>query len=429
MFKFKFSTMLSTATVLAGAALVMSVAQAAALADDAALIKQGEYLTRAADCVACHTADKKQPFAGGVPFLTPFGTIYSSNITPDNEKGIGTFSEEDIIRATRTGVSKHGKRLYPAMPYTSYTTLTDADAHAIAAYLKSIKPIASSPPANTLNFPFNQRWAMVFWNLFNFKEGRYQPDSSKSAEWNRGAYLAIALGHCQECHTPRNLTMGLSSSLLGGGQVGNWQAYNISSAPIAGVGGWSQAELVSYLRTGFVKDKGSAAGPMAEVVENSTRYMSPEDLQALVTYLRTVPAMKEKETRARFAWGNPYTNVDAIRGRGLAEHLHDGVPNGAALFNSNCASCHSVSGSGIGADTVGAYPGLLHNSAVGAPAADNLIAVILHGVSRESHDNHAFMPAFSQLSDEEVAALVNFVTQQFGNPAATTTAAKVKQAR
>ncbi|WP_371884087.1 cytochrome c [Caballeronia sp. S22] len=401
-----------------------------AQADDAALVKRGEYLAGAADCIACHTSNKAAPFAGGVPFELPFGTIYSTNITPDSTHGIGALSDADFISAVREGKSKDGKRLYPAMPYTSYTQLSDDDVLAIRAYLRTVAPVNKSAPANALSFPFNQRWAMVFWNLFNFSSGRFKPDPARSADWNRGAYLVGALGHCQECHTPRNFMQGLSSKSLAGAQLGNWTAYNITSDGNGGVGGWTDAELTSYLRDGVAPGKANAAGPMAEVVQNSTRFLTPADLKAMVIYLRTVPAQGDGATQPRYSWGSTIQSVTALRNRPLTVLGTGGTADGRTLYNANCASCHGWPGTGVGGSDPGAYPSLLHNTAVGAANADNLTMVVLRGVSRRTNAGHVAMPAFAgELSDSEVATLVNFVTTQFGNPSGTTTAEKVAKMR
>ncbi|CAD6511915.1 cytochrome c [Paraburkholderia metrosideri] len=399
-------------------------------ADDTAQIKHGEYLARAADCIACHTSNKAQPFAGGVPFNLPFGTIYSTNITPDPVHGIGQLSDADFISAVREGKSKDGKRLYPAMPYTSYTQLTDADILAIRAYLRTVAPVAKPAPENTLSFPFNQRWAMMFWNLFNFSSGRFQEDPTKSAEWNRGAYLVGALAHCQECHTPRNFMQGLSSKALAGAELGNWTAFNITPDKNAGIGGWTEPELIAYLRDGAAPGKANAAGPMAEVVENSTRFLTPEDLKAMAVYLGTVPARNNGETQPRFSFGSPIQSVSQLRNQALTV-LGGGAPaDGRTLYNGNCASCHGWQGTGVGGDSAGAYPSLLHNTALGAATPNNLTMVVLHGVSRQTNQVHVAMPGFAdQLSDADVATLVNFLSMQFGNPAATTSAANVAKMR
>ena len=410
------------------AAVLLASAHAANNTD---LVQRGEYLARAADCIACHTSNKSQPYAGGVPFPTPFGTIYSSNISPDKEHGIGTLTEAEFIGAVREGVSKGGKHLYPAMPYTSYTQMTDDDVKAIRAYLLTVKPMAINPPANTMPFPFNQRWTMMFWNWINLSSGRYKADPSKSVEWNRGAYLAGPLAHCQECHTPRNITMGLSGKMLAGAQLGNWSAYNITSDKVAGVGGWSDAELAAYLRDGAAHGKANAAGPMGEVVENSTRFLTTPDVNALVTYLRSVPGRNDGSAKPRYGWGTPVTSVTNLRGLPATLYGNNQAIDGKALYNGNCASCHGWSGAGIGgAADAGAYPSLLHNTAVGAATADNLTMVVLNGVSRQTNQTHVMMPGFAnQLNDKEVASLVNYIGTQFGNPAATVTAEQVAKKR
>ncbi len=253
---------------------------------------RGEYLTKAADCVACHTvAGSGKPFAGGVAFRLPFGTIYSTNITADDETGIGRWSDDEFVRAVREGVRKGGRHLYPAFPYTSYTQLSRDDVLAIKSYLFSLPNMRQANRPNTLRFPFNQRWVMGFWNAFFFKSQRFAADPSKSAQWNRGAYLATALGHCGECHTPRNFGFGLEQGkALAGEELQGWRAYNITSDPKYGIGSWSDDEIAQYLNTGHADGRGSAAGPMGEAVAHSLQYLNPEDTAALVVYLRSVPA-------------------------------------------------------------------------------------------------------------------------------------------
>jgi mono/diheme cytochrome c family protein len=389
------------------------------------LVKRGEYLARAGDCVACHTADKARPFAGGLPINTPFGTIVTPNITPDPDTGIGQWSDADFLRAMHEGIGKGGERLYPAFPYAEYTKVTDQDVLAIRAYLNTLTPIHYTPPGNSLKFPFNQRWLMVFWNLFNFTEGRFVPDPKQSAEWNRGAYLVQGLAHCEECHTPRNFTQGLkTSSRFSGAVQAGWHAYNITSDKNSGVGNWSDDELVSYLSTGAAPGRANAAGPMAEVVADSTQYLTREDLGSIVAYLRAVPPISGGESRPRDQWGNPADDVTALRG--TAVH----AVNGAQLFVANCASCHSWTGQGVGASAPGAYPSLIHNSVVGASDANNLAMVILHGVTRTTKQADVLMPAFaSQLTDDQVAAITNYVTKQFGNPQSTVTADQIGKLR
>ncbi|MFL9986978.1 c-type cytochrome [Paraburkholderia sediminicola] len=390
------------------------------------LVKRGEYLARAGDCVACHTADKARPFAGGLPINTPFGTIVTPNITPDPDTGIGQWSDADFLRAMHEGIGKSGGRLYPAFPYAEYTKVTDQDVLAIRAYLNTLTPIHYAPPSNSLKFPFNQRWLMVFWNLFNFDEGRFVPDPKQSAEWNRGAYLVQGLAHCEECHTPRNFTQGLkTSSRFSGAVQAGWHAYNITPDKNSGVGNWSDDELAAYLSTGTAPGRANAAGPMAEVVTDSTQYLTHEDVRSIITYLRSVPPINGGESRPRDQWGNPAVDdITALRGTTI------NAVNGAQLFIANCATCHNWTGQGVGASAPGAYPSLIHNSAVGASDANNLAMVILHGVSRTTKQADVLMPAFgTQLTDDQVAAITNYVTKQFGNPQSTVTVDQVAKLR
>ncbi|MGA7777087.1 MAG: cytochrome c [Paraburkholderia sp.] len=394
-------------------------------AADPDLVKRGAYLARAGDCVACHTANTSRPFAGGLPIVTPFGTIYTPNITPDPDTGIGQWSDADFLRAMHEGVGKSGERLYPAFPYAEYTKVTSQDVQAIRAYLNTLTPIHYTPPRNDMKFPFNQRWLMLFWNLFNFTEGRFVPDPKQSPEWNRGAYLVQGLAHCEECHTPRNFMQGLKTTdRFSGAAQGGWHAFNITPDKNSGVGNWSDAELVSYLSTGAVPARANAAGPMGEVVADSTQYLTSEDLNSIVIYLHSVPPVSGGETHPRDQWGNPAHDVTALRG-----HEITGV-NGAQLFVANCASCHNWTGQGVGASAPGAYPSLIHNTTVGANDSNNLAMVILHGVNRTTKQADVLMPAFGgELTDEQVAAVANYVTKQFGNPQASLTAQQVGKLR
>src|SRR5271156_4059067 len=236
----------------------------AALAN-ADVVKRGEYLANAADCLVCHTTQDGKPYAGGLGFKLPFGTLYSTNITSDKETGIGNYSDQDFLNAVHRGVRSDGARLYPAMPFTSYTYVSDSDALAIKAYLFSLPPVRAAAPANTLLFPFNQRWAMNFWSALFNPDSRFAPDTSKSPEWNRGAYLAEALAHCGECHTPRNLAFALNNRRkFAGALTAGWRAFNISSDKITGLGAWSDDDVAAYLANGHALGRGTAAGPMGE---------------------------------------------------------------------------------------------------------------------------------------------------------------------
>jgi mono/diheme cytochrome c family protein len=385
-----------------------------ATAPNADQISRGAYLAKAADCIACHTVDKAKPFAGGYPLATPFGTIYGPNITPDKETGIGNWSDEDFIRALHNGIGKNGEHLYPAFPYASFTKLSRDDVLAIKAYLFSLPAIQQKTPENKLPFPLNQRWILAGWDLFNFKPGEWKADPAKSAEWNRGMYLVEGLAHCQECHTPRNVTMGVDSKrAFGGAQLGGWTAFNITPDPVSGVGGWKDEELTQYLKTGSVPGKASAAGGMAEAIEHSLQYLSDDDLKAIVTYVRSVPAINDAaDKKPRYAWGQPADDDAEIRGI-AAVSVSSNASGGAELFSGNCASCHSASGSGV---VGGYYPSLFSNSVVGTRDPGNLLMVILNGVQRRGTKEETFMPGFADhLNDGQIAMLANYVIKQYGH--------------
>jgi mono/diheme cytochrome c family protein len=381
------------------------------------VLARGEYLTKAADCTACHTVPGSgKAFAGGVPFKLPFGTIYSSNITPDVATGIGSWSDDDFVRAVREGVRKDGKHLYPAFPYTSYTQLSRSDVLAIKAYLFSLPKISEPNKANDLSFPYNQRWAMGFWNAAFFKSQRFVADSSQSPEWNSGKYLAVALEHCGECHTPRNLGFGLEhGNELAGAELQGWRAYNITSDQAHGIGAWSDGEIAAYLSTGHAEGRGSAAGPMAEAVQNSLRFLQPADTAALVSYLRTVPAREGKD---------PIT-VDAKAAPALASN--NAAPGGDSasadnpglrLFEGACASCHQWNGQGQQTN----YASLLGTRGVNDVKGANVTQILLHGSDMRFAGPNIFMPAFGDAySNTEIAELSNYVIGHFGNKQGTVT--------
>src|SRR6478609_6275163 len=299
----------------------------AALAQ-ASLIERGAYLARAADCSACHTAPRGKEYAGGLGFKLPFGTLYSTNITPDKETGIGNYSDQDFLNAVHRGIRRDGARLYPAMPFTSYTYMTDADALAIKAYLFSLPPVRAAAPENTLTFPFNQRWTMTFWSALFNPDRRFEPDTSKSPEWNRGAYLAEALAHCGECHTPRNLAFALDNrKKFAGAVTAGWRAFSISSDKATGVGAWRDEDLASYLSTGHADGHGTASGPMGEAVDHSLSHLAQQDIGAMVAYLRTIPAIASTDLPASLAPPAPPSHRD---GRGTQD------PRGKMVFEGAC---------------------------------------------------------------------------------------------
>jgi mono/diheme cytochrome c family protein len=362
-----------------------------------ALLARGEYLTRAADCAACHNAPNGKPFAGGLPFKLPFGTIYSTNITADRETGIGNWSDDDFVRALHRGIAPGGHYLYPAFPYTSFTAMSRGDALAIKAYLFSLPQQHVGNKENNLSFPFNQRWGMAFWNLAFLRDRRFAPDPAQSAAINRGAYLATALGHCGECHTPRNLAYGLEG---GRGFAGNvlqgWHAYNITPDKRFGVGDWSDAQLTSFLSSAHAQGRGSAAGPMAEAVENSLQYLTSEDIGALVAYLRTIPAQAANNEINT----SPAPSVQERQDK-LGRHVFEGA----------CANCHQYNGDGR--QTV--YASLAGSRSVNDPDGANMTQVMLKGAKYHFKNQNVYMPPFGPAySDAELAAVANYVIARFG---------------
>ena len=391
----------------------------------AAAVARGEYLIKAADCIACHTAGESgKPFAGGVAFKLPFGTIYSSNITPDPTYGIGSYTDDEFVRAVREGIRRDGKHLYPAFPYTSYTQLSRDDVLAIKAYLWTLPPVAQPNRANELGFPFNQRWGMILWDAAFHKSGRFTPDPTKSAQWNSGAYLATALGHCRECHTPRNLGYGLEHGReLSGEELQGWRAYNITADSQHGIGSWSDDQILAYLASGHAPSHASAGGPMLEAVSHSLQFLNPADATALVTYLRTVPAHEGKQPITVDA--QPAAVVASNAMLPSADELRS-ESQGLALFEGACASCHQWNGSGRQTP----YASLQGTRSVNDPSAKNVTQVILQGAKMRVGDSDVFMPAFADAySNAEVAALANYVVGHFGGKQGSVTADDVAARR
>ena len=384
----------------------------------ASLAERGAYLAKAADCMVCHTTQGGREFAGGLGFKLPFGTLYSTNITPDKETGIGNYSDQDFLNAVHRGKRRDGAWLYPAMPYTSYTYISDADALAIKAYLFSLAPVRAPAPENTLAFPFNQRWAMGFWSALFNPDTRFEPDPSKSPEWNRGAYLAEALAHCGECHTPRNLAFALDNrKKFAGAVTAGWRAFNISSDKATGVGGWRDEDLVSYLSTGHATGHGTASGPMGEAVDHSFSQMAPEDIRAMVAYLRSVPPTASTDLPATVAPPAPASHRD---GGGTPD------PRGKMMFEGACVSCHGWSGE----SAISPFATLTGAWAVNDPEATNVAQIVISGTKRHTPEGAVSMPAFGNAySDSEIAAVANYVTARFGAKGSKLTARDVAELR
>ena len=387
------------------------------------LLARGEYLTRAADCAACHTAPGGKPFAGGLAFKLPMiGTLYSTNLTPDAETGIGAWSDEDFVRALHEGVGRDGEHLYPAFPYTSYTLMTRGDALAIKAYLFSVKPIKNTPPPNDIGFPFNQRYLMWFWNVLFNPGHRFQPNTDQPAEWNRGAYLVEALGHCGDCHTPRNILFGLKSNQkFAGAIIQGWKAYNITPDPKWGLGAWSDAQLQGYLLHGHADGRSSASGPMAEVVDNSLRFLSQDDIGAMATYMKSVPSIADSGNIA--AAETPSAQEPSPKEIPLDS---SGDPLGLRVFEGACTGCHDFNGSGA----VSSYASLVGDRSVNDSTGTNATQAILQGTHLHTALGNVFMPGFGNgYSDAEIAAVVNFVTGRFGTTASALTPDEVAKRR
>lgn len=417
----------SAGTALLMASFGVCAASPSGASDSDALVQQGKYLATAGDCIACHTAPGGKPFAGGLALPTPIGDIISTNITPSKTHGIGTYTLEQFTKAVREGVKANGDHEYPAMPYTSYAKVSDADIQAMYAYfMKEVEPVDTAPAATDLPFPFNIRFSMAAWNLLFLDKKVYEPIPDKGEVWNRGAYLAQGLTHCSTCHTPRNMLMAENFSLnLAGGEVGPWHAPNITSDINSGIGGWSDQEIIDYLRTGNAGAKGQAAGPMAEAVDHSLQHLNEADLKAIAVYLKTVPAIaNSSNSRPAYAWGAAADDLKSIRGVPLPADLNQ--MTGPQLYDAECASCHQAQGQG----TKDGLPSLFHNTALGTTKTDNLVLVILEGIPRLPGTPGAIMPAFkTQLSDQQIATLGTYLISNYGNPQATITTDQVKSLR
>jgi mono/diheme cytochrome c family protein len=385
---------------------------------NASLIARGEYLARAADCEACHTVEGGRPFAGGLAFNLPFGSLYSPNITPDRETGIGAWSDTDFLNAVHKGIAPDDTRLYPAFPYAAYAMMSDADALAIKAFLFSLPSVHAATPPNTFAFPFNQRWLMVFWSAFFNPDKRFTPNPAQSPEWNRGAYLAEAMAHCGDCHTPRNPMHALDNRhKFAGAVAAGWKAFDITQDKASGIGNWNEGSLAAFLATGHAQGYGTASGPMGEAVDRSLAHLAPEDIKALVAYLRTIPAVADPSLPAPKPEPAP-----SSPGEGVAAT----DTRGKAIFAGACQGCHGWTGN----SPVLSYATFVGGRAVNDPSARNVAQAIVWGVKREGPDGPVVMPDFGQVySDVEIAAVANYVTARFGASPSGITASQVAQIR
>ncbi|MFG1174296.1 c-type cytochrome [Erwiniaceae bacterium CAU 1747] len=414
--------------------LLLMAACSAAASDpqpDPALIARGRYLAVAADCGACHrqTVSNGAPFAGGSVIASPMGRIVASNITPSKQFGIGNYSEQQFADALRKGIASDSSNLYPAMPYTAYRGMTDADTHALYAYLMhGVEPYDRAPAENTaLAFPFNIRQLMWGWNLLYRDNPPFEPQSGLSAQLNRGKYLVDVLAHCSTCHTPRNMMMAEDNHrYLSGGPLEGWYAPNITPDK-SGIGDWSQQDLVTYLKTGHLAGKAQAAGPMGEAVEHSFRYLKDDDLQAIAAWIKQVPA--QSGPLARVGSVPALVDINAtVGGQGDQASLANSVStDGATLYSAACSSCHGQTGEGTKDNF---YPSLTHNSAVSAATPDNLVMTVVEGIHRQGSDADVSMPAFAaQLNNAQIASVTHYVRSHFAGISQPVTAEDVSQIR
>lgn len=398
--------------VLGFLALAASLAPQMLAAQDTsfAQVERGRYLAVLGDCTACHTVPGKGAFAGGVPIETPFGRLVGPNITPDRETGIGSWTEADFQKAMSEGIGKGGVHLYGAMPFTAYTKVTAADNAAILAYLRTVEPVHNTVEPNQLPFPFNIRTALIGWNMLNFTKGEYVPDVAHDAQWNRGAYIVQGLGHCGTCHTPKNIMGGdKEGQFLKGAVVDGWLAPDITGDKTQGIGKWSVDQIRQYLKTG-TNEYDIASGPMAEVVKNSSQYWTDADLTAVATYLKSLEPATPM-TR-------PPLRADAPE-----------MLAGQALYEVRCAACHMGNGAGI--DRL--FPKLANAPLVSNADATSLIRVVLAGSragTTDARPTGPAMPSFARtLSDEDVAQILTYVRNSWGNAAPAVSAADVASAR
>ena len=385
-------------------------------ATDANLIARGAYLASAGNCMACHTARGGERYAGGLGIATPFGTVFTSNLTPDAGTGLGNWSAADFWRALHNGRSKSGRLLYPAFPYTSYTRVTREDSDAMFAYLRSLPAVTQANQPHALRFPYQSQAALAVWRALYFSPGAYQTDASRNPEWNRGAYLVTGLGHCSACHSPRDALGGTRAGKaldLAGGLIPmqNWYAPSLASPQEAGVADWDREDIVSLLKNG-VSPQASVTGPMAEVVLRSTQYLNREDLGAMAQYLKALPA------------SHPAFHEPARVARADIN-----LAQAAKLYDQHCAQCHGDKGQGV----ANAYPALAGNRAVTMPSMENLVQIVLNGAyapATAGNPRPFGMPPFVLvLSDSEVAAVISFIRTSWGNQASDISPLQVQRIR
>ncbi len=383
-----------------------------------ATLEQGEYIARASDCVACHSVPEGKPFAGGLEMGTPMGSIFATNITPDKETGIGNYTLAQFDNAVRRGVAADGHRLYPAMPYPSYAKLSDDDVKALYDYfMHHVEPVKQANKPTTIKWPLNQRWPLAFWNVAFYESGTYKADSSKDELWNRGAYLVQGPGHCGSCHTPRGPAMEekalteADNAYLSGALLDGWYAPSLRGDHNRGLGRWSEEDIATFLKTGR-NQHGVVFGSMVDAFNNSTQYMSDNDLKAIAHYLKSLPGNDGDGT----PWEYHEVSVAMVR-------------PGEQSFMANCSFCHGRDGKGRDEW----IPPLAGTTSMLSSYDESAINVVLNGSGRvvASGIPDAYrMPSFrDKLSDQQIADVLSFVRSSWGNNGPAVTVDDVKALR
>ncbi|HTI85310.1 MAG TPA: cytochrome c [Alphaproteobacteria bacterium] len=392
-----------------GLALCGTLSSRASADESYSQVERGKYLVDAGDCAACHTSDDSKPFAGGRPIETPFGVLYTSNITPNRRSGIGAWTDDEFYKAMHEGIGRGGKKLYPAFPYPYFTHLSHEDVGAIRAYLTTIAPVDNSPPPNRLEWPLNYRFMMTGWNTLFFKDGEYKKNPDKTPEWNRGAYLVEGAEHCGACHTAKNMFgADKTDHRFEGGNLQHWFAPKLVNDRPDGIGTWSADEIVQYLKTGR-NAKSGATGPMAEVVKNSTSKLKDGDLHAIAAYLKDLPGTGEQRSASK--------TDDKV------------VAAGKDIYDASCSACHKSSGEGVPF----MFSPLKASAAVQSGDPTTVIRMVLGGARTQvtkDEPTPSTMPAYAwKLSDDEIAAVVTYIRNAWGNSASSVSASDVKDVR
>ncbi|MGF6600905.1 mono/diheme cytochrome c family protein [Paraburkholderia sp. GAS448] len=406
---------LIVAALLMWKATIAPISAPAAASFDAQMKLAGARVVALGDCIVCHTAKGGKPFAGGLPLATPFGTLYATNITPDVETGIGSWSLAAFTRAVRYGVARDGHLLYPAFPYIHFTRMSDRDISAAYAYLMTREPVSAIAPANDLIFPLNFRPLLAFWNILFLHPGEQAADASKDAGWNRGKLLVDGLGHCASCHSPLNAIGGEKSGhAFDGGVVDGWEAPPLNALGAAPKP-WTKEQLVTYLRSGRASEHGAAAGPMLPVTRDLAT-VPEEDVQAIATYILSI---QKAQPAVMVAAADSVVHVDAP----------SAAQRGAILFGASCAQCH---GPAAPMQSIGERPTLAFSTAVNATTPRNAAQMILSGNGWHGEDSTNYMPAFSEIySDQQIADLVSYIRASYSRRGAwkdvEETVAKVRQ--